>query len=197
VAAGQPDPYLLPQAITFGCVGAALGAVVYASFIAVTHIEIGFLSVAVAYLVAKSVLFGSNNTGGRLYQISAVVLTFGSISLGEAGWLWWTLRKIRPIPLTPHNVVAFWAHGVMEPFFEFQHSPGGTFVGFIILFVGLRAAWRMTSSNPSAARSPFGRPERTVVVPKVGADEREFDPNRPHRADPRVVYDRDGATRRL
>ena len=151
-------PAFFLRSLVFGVAGAVVGALVYAAFIGVTHIEIGYLSIGVAYLVAKAMTIGSNGRGGRLYQIAALVLTCLAVAFGNALLLWWDARRDgENIPMSMHNVVALGKVGFLKPFLEFHGSPGGAILGVFILFIGLRAAWRMTSGEPGAVRHPFAR----------------------------------------
>ena len=145
-------------ALVAGLIGAIIGAIVYAAFITITHIEIGYLSIGVAFLVAWAMEKGSNSAGGRPYQISAVVLTLISVALGNALMLGWGIRKAQgPFPLSAHNVFAILRFGFEKPFLDFQDSGTGAALGLFILFIGLRAAWRMTSGIPGAVKHPFAR----------------------------------------
>lgn len=69
------------RGLLFGIGGAILGLVIYATFTIVTGIEIGFVSLAVGYIVGKSVKMGSKGFGGSHYQILAVLLTYAAVSL--------------------------------------------------------------------------------------------------------------------
>jgi len=152
------DSALFLRSLAFGVAGAILGAVIYAAFIGITHIEIGYLAVGVAYLVAKAMTMGSNGRGGHPYQIAALVMTCGAVAFGNALLLWWGVRKDGVnIPISAHNIVALGKYGFLKPFLEFHDSPGGAILGLFILFIGLRAAWRMTSGEPGAVRHPFAR----------------------------------------
>jgi hypothetical protein len=154
----QFDPALFLCSLAFGLVGALIGAFVYAAFIGVTHIEIGYLSVGVAYLVAKAMTVGSNGRGGRPWQIAALVMTCCAVAFGNALLLWWSFHKDgRDIPMSAHNLMVLGKFGVSKPFLEFHDSPGGAILGLFILFIGLRAAWRMTSGEPGVVRHPFAR----------------------------------------
>lgn len=53
----------------------------YSAFTILTHIEIGYVSLAVGFIVAKAMMMGSNGVGGRKYQITAVLLTYAAVSL--------------------------------------------------------------------------------------------------------------------
>ena len=61
------------RGITFGVGGAILGLILYSGFGIVTGIEIGYLSLAVGFIVGKAIRMGSRGIGGRRYQIAVVV----------------------------------------------------------------------------------------------------------------------------
>jgi hypothetical protein len=69
------------RALIFGGVGAIIGLALYATVEIVTNFTIGFLALAVGYIVAKAMMMGSRNIGGRRYQIAAVLLTYFAISM--------------------------------------------------------------------------------------------------------------------
>ncbi|MGH9562265.1 MAG: hypothetical protein ACRD3S_12500, partial [Terracidiphilus sp.] len=68
-------------ALVYGVGGAAIGLALYSGFIIVTGISIGYLALAVGWIVAKAMLMGSKGIGGPRYQAIAVVLTYLAISL--------------------------------------------------------------------------------------------------------------------
>lgn len=69
------------RALLFGAAGALLGIVLYSAVGIITGLEIGYVSLAVGFIVAKAVLKGSGGIGGRKYQIAAVLLTYFAVSL--------------------------------------------------------------------------------------------------------------------
>jgi hypothetical protein len=69
------------RGIIFGLGGAILGFVLFAGFVIVTGISLGYISLAVGFLVGKAMKFGSNGIGGRRYQIAAAVLTYAAVSM--------------------------------------------------------------------------------------------------------------------
>jgi hypothetical protein len=68
------------RGLLFGCGAALLGTVLYSTVAIVTGWEIGFVALAVGWLVGKAVMKGSNGLGGRRYQITAVVLTYMAVA---------------------------------------------------------------------------------------------------------------------
>jgi hypothetical protein len=55
--------------------------ILYATFAIVTGWIIGYVSLAVGYIVGKAVMKGSGGIGGRRYQIAAVALTYAAVSV--------------------------------------------------------------------------------------------------------------------
>lgn len=157
VPAANADPAAFGLALVFGLGGAVAGALLYAAFIEITNIQIGYLSIAIAFLVAKGMMIGSKGRGGFQYQITAILMTCVAVAVGNALMLYWDVSKTRAIALSAHNLFALLSFGFQEPFLEFKDSPFGALLGLFILFIGLRAAWRMTSGDPNAVRHPFSR----------------------------------------
>jgi uncharacterized protein (DUF983 family) len=69
------------RGLLFGVGGAILGLIIYAAFGIITGLMIGYVSLAVGYIVGKAMMKGSNGIGGRRYQIAAVALTYAAVSL--------------------------------------------------------------------------------------------------------------------
>jgi hypothetical protein len=69
------------RAVLFGVGAAIVGTILYALFEIATGIIIGYLAIGVGFLVGKAMKAGSNNRGGRRYQIAAALLTYASVSL--------------------------------------------------------------------------------------------------------------------
>jgi hypothetical protein len=61
--------------------GALLGLILYAAVGILLHLQIGYVSLAVGFLVGKAMMMGSGNIGGRRYQWTAVALTYAAVSL--------------------------------------------------------------------------------------------------------------------
>ena len=69
------------RALLYGTGAAVAGMILYATFEIVTGIIIGYVSLAVGWMVGKAMMKGSNGIGGRRYQIAAVLLTYAAVSL--------------------------------------------------------------------------------------------------------------------
>jgi hypothetical protein len=155
----HPDRTLFIRALLFGVAGAAIGALINALFIGLTHINIGYLAILVAYLIAKAMNIGSRGQGGRYYQVAAIILTYLAVSAARSALLWWDFHATDgiSIPLNFHNLFLLVRYGVLFPFLRFEDSAINGALGLLILFIGFRAAWRMTSGIPGAVRHPFAR----------------------------------------
>ncbi len=69
------------RAVFFGCGAALLGLILYSAVGIIFHLEIGFISLAVGYMVGKAMMKGSGEIGGRRYQWVAVVLTYAAVTV--------------------------------------------------------------------------------------------------------------------
>jgi len=69
------------RGLLFGIGGAILGLIIYAGFGIITGLMLGYISLAVGYIVGKAIMKGTNGIGGRRYQIAAVALTYAAVSL--------------------------------------------------------------------------------------------------------------------
>ena len=65
--------------ILFGIGGAVVGFALYVTFALATGLIIGWVSVAVGYIVGKAMHMGSRGVGGRRYQVVAVLLTYFAV----------------------------------------------------------------------------------------------------------------------
>ena len=69
------------RGLLFGVGAAILGLILYSTFAIVTGLVIGYVALAVGYIVGKAIHIGSQGNGGRRYQIAAVLLTYAAVSL--------------------------------------------------------------------------------------------------------------------
>jgi len=170
------------RAILFGVGAAILGMILYATFAIVTGIVIGYASLAVGWLVGKAMVKGSNGVGGRRYQIAAVLLTYAAVSTAAIPvWIDYNHKHPhqlsspkqtagqndldadsarQPAPAKP-KMSFFSAVGMLlllglaSPFLELTSDFIGGMIGLVILFVGMRFAWRFTAARPLEVFGPF------------------------------------------
>jgi hypothetical protein len=69
------------RGITFGIGGAILGFILFAGFVIITGISLGYISLAVGFLIGKAMKMGSGGIGGRRYQVAAAALTYVAVSM--------------------------------------------------------------------------------------------------------------------
>jgi len=69
------------RGLLFGIGGAIVGLILYSAFSIITGLIIGYVSLAVGYIVGKAIKAGSRGLGGRRYQITAALLTYAAVSV--------------------------------------------------------------------------------------------------------------------
>jgi uncharacterized protein (DUF983 family) len=69
------------RALLFGIGGAVVGLALYVTVALATGLVIGFVSLAVGYIIGKAMHMGSGGVGGRRYQVVAVLLTYFAVSM--------------------------------------------------------------------------------------------------------------------
>ena len=180
----SPDTHAaFVRAILFGVGAAVLGMVLYATFEIATGIIIGYASLAVGWIVGKAMITGSKGVGGKRYQIVAVLLTYAAVSTAAIPvWIHYagqhktakqtSQKKSTPSQTnessdelqgaTPSDRPSFVAAvgtlvalGLASPFLELTGDPVGGLIGLVILFVGMRFAWRFTAARAPDISGPF------------------------------------------
>jgi hypothetical protein len=165
------------RGILFGVGGAILGLGIYVGFALATGLIAGLVSLAVGYIVGRAILVGSGGVGGRRYQVAAVLLTYIAVSLAAV-----------PIALSQHvkqrsaqsqsqasetangspkmnvskAVATLALIGLVSPFLGLSNPMQGV-IGLIILFVGLRIAWRMTAGRQVNILGPITDPVQATT----------------------------------
>jgi hypothetical protein len=85
------------RALLYGGGAAVAGLILYATFAIVTGIMIGYVSLAVGWMVGKAMLKGSNGLGGRRYQVTAALLTYVAVSLSAIPiWIHFAGQRKQP-----------------------------------------------------------------------------------------------------
>jgi hypothetical protein len=164
------------RGMLFGLGAAIVGLIFYAGFTIVTGFYIGYVSLAVGWLVGKAMMLGSKGMGGRRYQIAAVAFTYAAVSLaaipiaihyyvkegaappsiqsrqqqpsadGQTGNQDQTQA---PKPSLGAALLQLLLLGLASPFLELQDPVHGI-IGLIILMVGIRIAWQITAGSSIA-----------------------------------------------
>jgi hypothetical protein len=107
----------------------------YAIFSAVTHFELALITIGIAVVVAKTVRKASGGLSGPRFQVLAVALTYLASTMGYV----------------PFVGVLF----PVGPFIEMTAGGLGALLGPLIIFFGLRQAWRLSRGVPVVIEGPF------------------------------------------
>jgi len=164
------------RGILFGVGGAILGFIIYTAFALMTGLVAGIVSLAVGFLVGKAIVKGSGGVGGIRYQVAAVVLNYMAVSLAAVPIAVSQYKKQHsaqqqvqvsdPAAVqAPQPRMGFGRAlgtltilGLTSPFLGLAHPAQGL-IGLIILFVGLRIAWRITAAKPVNIVGPLSDPD--------------------------------------
>jgi hypothetical protein len=187
-SATAPDTHgAFVRALLFGVVAAILGMILYAAFAIITGIVIGYASLAVGWIIGKAMITGSKGVGGRRYQILAVLLTYAAVSTAAIPiWIHYAGEN-KPTsqqqnsssqqgsnsdrsqgsaaaekPSIAAAIVTLLGLGLASPFLEIGSDPLGGLIGLVILFVGMRFAWRFTTARAPDILGPI---ENSPIVP--------------------------------
>lgn len=181
---GQPaDSHAaFARALLLGSGGAVIGLILYSTVAILTGWTIGYLALAVGWLVGKGIQKGSNGLGGMRYQIAAVALTYAAISISAIPiGISYALHhrpaavnriaSENPFPednqsrqsaAAPKQEIHLGAligellfMGLASPFLAFTGSVGSAALGLFILFIGLRIAWTLTKAHTLNVDGPY------------------------------------------
>jgi hypothetical protein len=137
------------RALLFGVGAAVLGLILYATFMIVTGISLGYATLAVGWMVGKAMVKGSNGVTGRRYQIAAALLTYVASTLARVPvWIHYRPQLIGYIGTLAPRALIF-------PFIRFGDNPIGGLIGLVILFAGVSIAVRLTAQKPVTIDGPF------------------------------------------
>jgi uncharacterized protein (DUF983 family) len=171
------------RGVLFGVGAAVVGCVIYVVFALTTGLVIGYVSLAVGYLVGKAIVMGSRGVGGRRYQVAAVLLTYMAVSLAAvpialsahmkhksaqqhtqvsdpaatpAASASATVPATAPAPKMSFGraIGVLALLGLASPFLDLANPMHGI-IGLIILLVGIRIAWQLTAAKPLQISGPL------------------------------------------
>jgi hypothetical protein len=138
--------------LLLGAVAAFAGLIFYSGFTIITHFYIGYVALAVGWLIGSAMMFGSKGIGGLRYQVTAVLLTYFAISLSAVPIaLAHSSQQLENPVLTIPVLILL---GIASPLLELA-SPIHGLIGLVILFVGIRIAFRLTRSKPLTVNGPY------------------------------------------
>jgi hypothetical protein len=155
------------RALVFGIAGALVGFALYVIFALATGLVVGVVSLAVGFIVGKAMNLGSRGVGGRRYQLVAALLTYLAVSLSAVPITIHQMRQQHQAHTQtsdtaaphPEHVSLAKAIGVLallgiaSPLLDLRDPMHGI-IGLVILFVGIRFAWRFTAGRTISVSGP-------------------------------------------
>ena len=170
----------LPRAILFGLGAGVAGSIIYGGIVMLTGFEFALVAILIGWMVGKAMIRGSRGVGGRRFQISAVLITYLSITGGYVPSIVQEVMKSAPKqeaangqtvtaaadttaaqrPASPELrgvLIAFallMGVAAIAPFLSLTTGISGI-IGLFIIFVGLSRAWKETQPQPFAISGPF------------------------------------------
>jgi hypothetical protein len=155
------------RALVFGIAGAVVGFALYVIFALVTGLVIGWISLAVGFIVGKAMSLGSRGVGGRRYQLVAVLLTYFAVSMSAVPIAIHQMRQHQAQAQSGETAAPHGKHmnlgkaigvlallGIASPILDLQ-DPAHGIIGLVILFVGIRFAWRFTAGRSIDVSGPY------------------------------------------
>jgi hypothetical protein len=173
------------RALMYGIGAAIAGLILYATFEIMTGIIIGYISLAVGWMVGKAMIKGSNGHGGRHYQITAALLTYAAVSLAAIPiWIHYAgehrhaqrasqQHQLSDENRQSENSAAALSEAPAKPPTDRTEAllklaflglaspfleladPLHGAIGLFILFIGIRIAWQTTRETRPALDGPF------------------------------------------
>jgi hypothetical protein len=120
----------------FGLGAGVFGAVIYYAVMAIAHLEIGIVAILIGYMVGYAVRKGARGRGGLRFQVVAVALTYVSVALAYT-------------PIAIKQAIA-----ALPVLIVLGSFPSGL-ISALIIFIGMRQAWRMTGAPALEILGPY------------------------------------------
>ena len=142
-----------PRALLFGLGAAAAGAVIYWFVLTALRLQIAFVAILVAYLVAKAIR-KAVPAGGRPFQILAVALTYLGCTMSYLPIVYGNFAHRRPDG--SHLLLLGYAFvtSLAVPFLRLASGVSGILTP-IIIGIGLWEAWKLTAGRKVLISGPF------------------------------------------
>lgn len=157
-AEGADAAFLL--AMIYGLGGAVLGCILYAVAQIGTGWTIGYMALAVGWLIGKGMKRGSGGRGGRRYQMVAVVMAYLSVSCANLVVILYRLRG-HEIRISERFLLRMLEYVLLSPV-ELLRTGLNGIIGLFILFIGLQTAWSMTAGVEYRITGPHSAIPATI-----------------------------------
>ena len=142
--------------------GALVGLALYVISAVTPGLIIGWVSLAVGFIVGKAMRMGSRGVGGRRHQVAAALLTYFAVSMSAVPI---AIEQVHSQLIVSSKTVAELAiTSIASPILDLRDPVHGI-IGLIILFVGIRFAWRFTAAPALNVSGPYRR--RPLGPPEV------------------------------
>jgi hypothetical protein len=129
------------RGLAYGTSVAVLGLPIYYLALFLCGLYVGFLALAIGWLVGKAIKKGSRGVGGLRYQIAAVLLTYMAVCIVNIPVVWssyiWTYKTTE----IPWGLILFMAS--YAPWFQFQRGVLGV-IAELSLIAALYLTYRIT-----------------------------------------------------
>lgn len=149
-----------PLALVYGLGAAIVGSIGY-GLVSSMGFMISIVAIGIGWLVARSMMTATGGVGNRSCQIAATALTYFAVTAGNLIHpLWKAHQQGFPASIILFNPLLL-KYLFVGPLVELQGGLNGI-LGLVILFFGLRTAWKMAAGSPGFQRggntrvSPFG-----------------------------------------
>jgi hypothetical protein len=170
------------RAAVYGLAGSIAGAILYYAVLAIAHLEIGIIAIAIGYMVGYAIRKATRGFGSRRYQVMALCLTYFSVGLAyfpivvsqapdNTAKPPVSVTDSRAAPPSaasssaPRRALTFgeWLRTVgllllfclaLPALAVVTSMPSGLISG-IIVGIGMRQAWRMTAAPPIEVTGPY------------------------------------------
>jgi len=136
----------LPRALGLGLIAAVVGALAY-GLIGLSGFMVSIVAIGIGWLVGKAMMTGSNGVGGQTYQAAACVLTYFAVSCGQLLHPLYRLH-LQGAPASMLISPLILKYAALGPFLELQGNGFNGALGLLILFFGMRTAWRTAAGGP-------------------------------------------------
>jgi hypothetical protein len=177
----KPERSVMLRGVLYGLGAAIAGSILFA-LISLTGFQFSIVAILVGYMVGKAMMRATHGRSSRACQVMAVVLTYGAITTSYLPMMISTAMKehkaggkkaaasdIQDAKRRPRNpgaaaaglgvaIVFLIGFSMVLPFLMLASSPLAGLINLVIIFIGLRSAWRLTK--------PFGTP---LLGPYTGA----------------------------
>jgi hypothetical protein len=165
------------KAAVLGGGAGVVGAAIYYAVIAIAHLEIGIVAILIGYMVGYSVRRGVNGRGGLRFQVLAAALTYMAVALAYTPVaIQEAMREAkpaaqataiaapdveRPAPARPGKarlaLDVIFLSGLMLalPVLVVIGSMPSGLISALIIFFGMRQAWKMTGAPIIRVAGPY------------------------------------------